>query len=268
MSNLKIYCVTNKRLDLLESYSYKFGWVGKDKVPENYIRCDDKENIFFKEKYYSELTFHYWYWKNALNLNDSNWVGFCQKRRYWVKKESEKINLNKNNFKNHLLDEAPDEWSQYDSIICNPVNVNKVKKIKMLKRGFRTIIKKPEIFFNEKKQSLRFHFDMHHGYGNLDKAINLIDEKDKKEFFEYVNNSVSYNPHIMFIAKSETLDKWFNVVFSWLQRCESEFGFDNLKGYDTQRLYAYLAERYLSYWFNKYTKVLNWPWSFFDPNEK
>ena len=45
MSNLKIYCVTNKRLDLLESYSYKFGWVGKDKVPENYIRCDDKENI-------------------------------------------------------------------------------------------------------------------------------------------------------------------------------------------------------------------------------
>ena len=268
MSNLKIYCVTNKRLDLLESYSYKFGWVGKDKVPENYIRCDDKENIFFKEKYYSELTFHYWYWKNALNLNDSNWVGFCQKRRYWVKKESEKINLNNNNFKNHLLDEAPDEWSQYDSIICNPVNVNKVKKIKMLKRGFRTIIKKPEIFFNEKKQSLRFHFDMHHGYGNLDKAINLIDEKDKKEFFEYVNNSVSYNPHIMFIAKSETLDKWFNVVFSWLQRCESEFGFDNLKGYDTQRLYAYLAERYLSFWFNKYTKVLNWPWSFFDPNEK
>ena len=58
MSNLKIYCVTNKRLDLLESYSYKFGWVGKDKVPENYIRCDDKENIFFKEKHYSELTFH------------------------------------------------------------------------------------------------------------------------------------------------------------------------------------------------------------------
>ena len=48
MSNLKIYCVTNKRLDLLESYSYKFGWVGKDKVPENYIRCDDKENIFMR----------------------------------------------------------------------------------------------------------------------------------------------------------------------------------------------------------------------------
>ena len=38
-----------------------------------------------------------------------------------------------------------------------------------------------------------------------------------------------------------------------------------LKGYDTERLYAYLAERYLSFWFNKYTKVLNWPWVLFDP---
>ena len=109
---------------------------------------------------------------------------------------------------------------------------------------------------------------MHHGYGNLDKAINLINKKDKDEFLEYVNNSVSYNPHIMFIAKPEILDKWFDVLFSWLLRCESEFGFDNLKGYDTQRLYAYLAERYLSFWFNKYTKVLNWPWAFFDINEK
>jgi hypothetical protein len=268
MNNLKIYCVTNKRLDLLEKFSYDLGWVGPEKAPENYIKCDNKENIFFKEKYYSELTFHYWYWKNLLNLRDSNWVGFCQKRRFWLKKDSKKIDLNKNNFKDHLLDEAPDEWSQYESIICEPVNVNKVKKIKMLKRGFRSILKKPEIFFNEKKQSIAFHFDMHHGYGNLDKAINLINKKDKDEFLEYVNNSVSYNPHIMFIAKPEILDKWFDVLFSWLLRCESEFGFDNLKGYDTQRLYAYLAERYLSFWFNKYTKVLNWPWAFFDINEK
>ena len=55
------------------------------------------------------------------------------------------------------------------------------------------------------------------------------------------------------------------------KNCESFlytiFGFKNLKGYDTQRLYAYLAERYLSFWFNKHTKVLNWPWIFFDANQ-
>ena len=46
------------------------------------------------------------------------------------------------------------------------------------------------------------------------------------------------------------------------------FGFKDLHGYDTNRLYAYLAERYLSFWFNKYTKVLNWLWVFFDPEKK
>jgi len=268
MSNLKIYCVTNKRLDLLENFSYDLGWVGTEEAPKNYIRCDNKENIFFKEKYYSELTFHYWYWKNLLNLNDTNWVGFCQKRRFWLKKDSKKINLNKANLKNHLLEEVPNEWNKFESIVCEPISVNKVKKMKMIKRGFRSILKKPEIFFNEQKQSLAFHFDMHHGYGNLNKAINLINEEDKDEFLKYVNNSVSYNPHIMLITKPEILDKWFNVLFSWLSRCESEFGFDDLKGYDTKRLYAYLAERYLSFWFNKYTKTLNWPWSFFDASEK
>ena len=40
----------------------------------------------------------------------------------------------------------------------------------------------------------------------------------------------------------------------------------NLKGYDQTRLYAYLAERYLSFWFNKYTKVKKANWTFFDVN--
>ncbi len=66
---------------------------------------------------------------------------------------------------------------------------NKVKKIKLLKRGVRSIIKDPSILFNEKKQTLALHFDMHHGYGNLDKAINVMDEKDRLDFKNYVNTS-------------------------------------------------------------------------------
>ena len=237
-------------------------------MPKNYLRCNNKKNIYYKEKYYSELTFHYWYWKNLLNLKNTNWVGFCQKRRYWLKKDLSNNEVNKNNIKDNLLIEPSIEWDGYESIICNPINVNQVKKIKMLKRGLRSILKNPEIFFNENKQSLNFHFDMHHGYGNLHKAIDLIDKEDRDEFFKFVNNSVSYNPHIMFIAKSEILDKWFSTLFPWLFRCEKTFGFDRLKNYDTERLYAYLAERYLSFWFNKHTKALNWPWTFFDASEQ
>ena len=72
--------------------------------------------------------------------------------------------------------------------------------------------------------------------------------------------------YLKFIAKSNIANQWFNALFPWLFRCEKIFGFKNLKGYDTQRLYAYLAERYLSFWFNKHTKSLNWPWLRYNPN--
>ena len=72
----------------------------------------------------------------------------------------------------------------------------------------------------------------------------------------------------MFIAKPLVHDRWFRSVFSWLERCEKIFGFKNLKGYETKRLYAYLAERYLSFWFKKYTNSLEWPWIFVKYDEK
>ena len=50
--------------------------------------------------------------------------------------------------------------------------------------------------------------------------------------------------------------------------CEEIFKTQSLSGYDTQRLYAYLAERYLSFWFNKYTNTKEWPWIFFDTQTK
>ena len=109
---------------------------------------------------------------------------------------------------------------------------------------------------------------MHHGHGNLRKAIALVEQDDREDFLNFVNNSISYNPHIMFIARPEITNKWFNVLFPWLLRCEKEFGFENLKGYDTQRLYAYLAERYLSFWFKKYTKVKTCPWVFYNVKAK
>ena len=264
MENLKIFCVTNKEINLLEKTNYSIGWVGTEKPPKNYLLCDAQDNIFFKEKYYSELTFHYWYWKNKLDLTQESWIGFCQKRRFWLKKKLIHAKIDKSNFSEYILQDAPIEWDNYDSIICEPIFVNQVKKIKMLKRGFRSIIKKPSIFFDEKKQSLALHFDMHHGYGNLNKAINLIEDEDRLDFSNYVNNSISYNPHIMFIAKPKIINKWFSTLFPWLERCEKVFGFDSLNGYDTQRLYAFLAERYLSFWFKKHTKSLDWPWTFFE----
>jgi hypothetical protein len=261
LNNLEIYCVTDKDLLYLKNLPYKLAGVGKSNFSKEYNLANTKDNIDYKEKYYSELTFHYWFWKNEMkNLENNTWIGFCQKRRFWIKKNISKNDITTYNLRNNILSEPPEEWKNYNSVICDPIYVNGVNKVKLLKRGFKSLIRDPQIFFNKEKQTVKLHFDMHHGYGNLDKAINLLDDSDRDEFRNYVENQVSFNPNIMFIAKIDIANQWFEKLFPWLFRCEKIFSFENLKGYDSQRLYAYLAERYLSFWFKKYSKYTEWPY--------
>ena len=116
-----------------------YGWVGSGEI-KKYLRCDNKINIYNKEKYYSELTFHYWYWKNILpNENDNQWIGFCQKRRYWINCENPTV-VDKENINQHLYEYAPENWEQFDVILCKPLSVSGVKKSKILKRGFKIFL--------------------------------------------------------------------------------------------------------------------------------
>ena len=124
--DLDLYCITNKRVNFLEDFSYNLAWVGEGSAPENYLTCDKNDNIFHKEKYYSELTFQYWYWKNRLNKKNSNWIGFCQKRRFWLQKNVSKKKDCKS-IKDEILTKVPNEWNNYEAIICKPINVNKIK---------------------------------------------------------------------------------------------------------------------------------------------
>lgn len=264
---LELYCVTNKKVSHLESTSMNIGCVSNGDFPASYIRCDNGKNIFHKEKYYSELTFHYWYWKNKFDLNNNNWIGFCQRRRLWIKNSSKNKELNRDNLKEHLLLEPDQKWEGYESVICDKIYVNDVKKIKMLKRGWKSLIKDPGIFFDKDKQTVKFHFEMHHGSKFLNLALDLLDKDDKQDFNDYLSSKTYFNPHIMFITKSNILNKWFSKLFPWLERCENEMGLKNLDGkYDTQRLYAFLSERYLSFWFKKNTKFFEQPWVLYDSN--
>ena len=264
MKKIKFYCVTNKLINFIKFEEYNLAWVGKNNSPTGYIRCDYNDNIFYKEKNYSELTFHYWYWKNLLSLEkDDQWIGFCQKRRYWIKNKT-KDSINKENINKYLLTNLSDEQNKFDSLICDSIKISGAKNIKLLKRGWRNILKEPRILFNDKYQNIKVHFDMHHGYGNLEKAIKLLDKDDRDDFYEYVKVNNYFNPHIMFISKKKIIKRWFETLFPWLERCEKEFGFKTLNGYDTTRIYAYLSERFLSYWFKKYTNYKEHPWRFLD----
>ena len=79
----------------------------------------------------------------------------------------------------------------------------------------------------------------------------------------FVNNEVSFNPHNMFICKSKKLlSSYYNEVFPWLERCEQLFGFEDLKGYGLTRIYGFLAERFMSYWFKKMPNLKNYQFYF------
>jgi len=263
MNKLQIYCVTNERLKYLEDSKLVLAGVGKKKFSKNYITCLRGKNIQHKERNYSELTFHYWFWKNQLmKCKSDTWIGFCQKRRFWLKNNTKIQNFK--SLKENLVLKPDKKWKKYNSIICKPVRVDNPKKMKIIKRGWRNLLKDPSVFYNSKRQTIKLHFDMHHGYNVLDKAINKLNNKDRNQFRKFVNENTSFNPHIMFISKKKIIKNWFNDLFNWLFKCEKIFGFSKLKGYDQERLYAYLAERYLSFWFRKYTKYLEWHWVFYE----
>tara|TARA_B100000427_G_scaffold294458_1_gene273056 strand:+ start:24 stop:446 length:423 start_codon:yes stop_codon:yes gene_type:complete len=134
-----------------------------------------------------------------------------------------------------------------------------------MKRGLGLFIKKPSYLFSKKKRNIKFHFDMWHGYGLLSKAINLLDDEDRDDFNNFVNTKTSFNPHNMFICKSKNLLKeYYSVIFEWLKKCESLFGFKDLTNYDKTRIYGFLAERFMSYWFQKNSSVKTMPIIFYD----
>jgi hypothetical protein len=266
MGKIKIFCVSNIESNLLEKLDLTLAGVGQKNFSKKYINTRNKKNIQKKEGNYSELTFHYWFWKNKLSsFDDKTWIGFCQKRRFWLKKKT-KIKTFKD-LKRNILKKPSKKWSKYESVICNPINVHNPKKMKMLKRGWKNLIKDPSIFYNSKKQNIKLHFDMHHGHGILEKAINVMNSDEKEDFRKYVNSNNKFNPNIMYISKKFFLEKWFTDLFNWLFKCEKIFGLKKLKGYDQKRLYAYLAERYGSFWFKKNTKFIQWHWTFFDINK-
>ena len=266
MKNLKIYCgcLNNSNLSQIKKLKYIPVGLKNNDFSKDWLRDNTLINISEKNPYYGEYTFYYWYWKNLLKYKKNNdWVGFCSYREYWGNKEGKK---NKN-IENQVLQKVPAEWSNYDAIIGEPIFVNNLKLIKTLKYGKLAMLRNPQALLKSKR-SIRFQFDMFHGNGNLDKAVNLLPDKDRNDFYKFIREEISFSQGNMFITKSsKIIDAYFKDVFSWLKKCEKVFGF-NLKGYGQVRMYTFLAERYLPFWFKKYTKSLDWPVVYLDINKK
>jgi len=266
MINLLMYCLTlnPNHLGSIKKLGYLPVGLGDSNFSNKWLTDKTNTNISHKNKFYGEYTFHYWLWKNNLNNIPDGWIGFCQYRKFWAKNHAQNI-LTFSDLNNCTLKNLPDKYNDYESIVGEPLYVNQFRFSKFIKNNFKKMILNPSLFFLKKKRNIKFHFDMMHGDGNLSKATSLLDEQDKSDFNEFINTNISFNPHNMFICKNkDILKKYYESLFPWLERCEKEFGFENLDGYGQQRIYGFLAERYMSYWFRKYTKFTVMPILFKD----
>ena len=64
-----------------------------------------------------------------------------------------------------LVRSPKSNWSDKDVILCEPIDLQKPKKMKILKRGFWSFIRNPSILFNKKKivlldYNLKCHMDI------------------------------------------------------------------------------------------------------------
>ena len=274
MRDIDLYCMCLHEHHILNIK--KLGYIpvglGANKFSKEWLKDNTGQNISEKNPNYGEYTFYYWFWKNILpNFENNKWVGFTGYRYHWSDNnslKSEEITklVNKDNFHDFVLKKIPSEWENYDLILGEQWFVDKWKLMKILKRGKKFLIKNP-LAFSKKNRNIKLHFDFFHGLGVLDKAINELDANEREDFRYFTRNRKSFNRENLFICRSKKLmDGYFKSIFSWLTRCERIFGF-NLEGYESKRIYAFLAERYLSYWFQKYGKPLEWPIFFFDTNK-
>ncbi len=266
---MKMYCITinDNHYEKIKSFGYIPVGLGKDIISSKFKTDKNGENISHKNPYYGEYSFHYWMWKNELKfLKETEWIGFCQYRKYWSLSE-QKNYKDFNDLKSSVIKEIPKNFDSYEAILGKPIYVNQFKLTKFLKKNISKVIKNPSLLFDKTKRNIKFHFDLMHGEGNLDKAISLLDNSDRKDFNEFVNGEVSFHPHNMFMCNSKKiLIRYYETIFPWLERCENIFGF-NLHGYGLQRIYGFLAERFMSYWFRKYTKFNTMPIIFKDITE-
>ena len=262
--------MNSNHLNFIKEINYLPVGLGKDNFSSEWFRDNTGINITEKNNYYGEYTFHYWLWKNYIDLDEmkGGWIGFCQYRKFWSVEKKDLLPNSLKQLKTLLLTEIPESYQDVDVILGDELPTTNFKIMKFLKKGFKLIAKKPSYLLDSSKRNIKFHFDLMHGQHNLDLAIQFLDNDNRKDFKHFVNSNNSFNPYNMFICKSKRiLSDYYSTVFPWLKRCEQEFGFENLDGYGKIRIYAFLAERFMSYWFQKNTKYKTMPTIFYDINK-
>lgn len=199
------------------------------------IRDDSGINISNKNKYYAELSGHYWVWKNFLQNTDANYIGFCHYRRFFDFNMTQMPNIP---FKPILVENFEKKFIQYSE-------ENILKRIK----NYDIILPHQLRFENE----ILSQYIEYHNPADFNVALEIIKERYPNYFIhalKFISSKELYSC-LQFIMKKELVLEYFEWVFEFLNILEQRIDWQNYTEYLDVRTPAYIAERFFNVWLMK-----------------
>lgn len=209
--NLRIYAMTHKAFEVPDDSMYQPLHVGHVSAKDlGYLGDDTGEHISHLNCYYSELTGHYWLWKNC---KDVDYIGTCHYRRYLIN-EQERV-LTKKEYE-HLLE-------TYDLVTTKRVVLN---------------------------NSYHYGFSANHNIEALDctgEVIRDLYPEYYDTFVTLVHSNETYFGN-MFVTSKELFDSYCEWLFTIFSEVEKRINLDTDEDAYHKRVLGFISEFLLLVW--------------------
>ena len=209
--NLRIYAMTHKTFEVPDDPMYQPLHVGHASAKDlGYPGDDTGEHISHLNCYYSELTGHYWLWRNC---KDVDYIGTCHYRRYLIN-EQEKV-LTKKEYE-HLL-------KTYDLVTTKRVILN---------------------------NSYHYGFSANHNIEALDctgEVIRDLYPEYYDTFMTLVHSNETYFGN-MFVTSKELFDSYCEWLFAIFAEVEKRINLDTDEDAYHKRVLGFISEFLLLVW--------------------
>ena len=106
------------------------------------------------------------------------------------------------------------------------------------------------------------------GKDRIFEIIQYLPTSESYDFLEFLKKRTHLSAHGMYISRVKIINQYSNLIFEWFLKCENIINKNNnLPLIKNSRIFQYINERFLDYWFSKYYKVLRWPMIMYNENK-
>lgn len=210
------------------------------------LRDNTSLNIAEQNKYYGELSGHYWVWKNFLPTTDAEYIGFCHYRRF--------LDFN---------------LSSTDKVAFTPIPEHKFQKAfqNYTSENILNCIQHYDIILPNKTllmDPVYGQYITNHPKKDIDIALAIISQI----YPEYMDTALKFMHAdelytcMNFVMTKELVDEYMRWIFNILIILEKMSDWSAYNEYDNIRTPAFIAERFFNIWLihnveTRKLKVLN-----------